>query len=177
MNAGICFPPLQLYTSTEGNPGLPSVRISRPCGCAAQRTQTLPSERGMENPGFPMSQLRLGAAGTPAVGRWGTPVSQSPNRGWERLAPPPAGAWGTPGSPYVHISRLCGCAAQRQDEHGFFLGGLRPPKPSRGRVVSWEGRPLPGSPPLGEGTGRLPAGRGGKPGFPVCLHQNRKSGL
>ncbi len=32
----------------------------------------------------------------------------------------------------------------------------------------WEGRPLPGPPPLGEGTGRLPAGRGlGKPGFPM----------
>ncbi len=35
-----------------------------------------------------------------------------------------------------------------------------------------EGRPLPGPPPLGEGTGRLPAGRGlGKPGFPVCSPQ------
>ncbi len=32
----------------------------------------------------------------------------------------------------------------------------------------WEGRPLPGPPPLGEGTGRLPAGKGlGKPGFPI----------
>ena len=32
----------------------------------------------------------------------------------------------------------------------------------------WEGRPLPGPSPLGEGTGLLPAGRGlGKPGFPM----------
>gem|GEM_PF-1973338 len=61
------------------------------------------------------------------------------------------------------------------------------PKPSRGRAkftsaiyaaalhnaamtmgYLWEGRPLPGPPPLGEGTGRLPAGRGlGKPGCPI----------
>jgi len=59
------------------------------------------------------------------------------------------------------------------------LGGRSPPKPSRGRAMFtsdghaaaphnaamtmgrlWEGRPLPGPPPLGEGTGRLPAGRG-----------------
>jgi len=37
-----------------------------------------------------------------------------------------------------------------------------------------EGRPLPGPPPLGEGTGRLPAGRGlGKPGFPICSPQSQ----
>jgi len=38
--------------------------------------------------------------------------------------------WGNPVSPYVHLSRPCGCAAQRHDEHGFFLGGRSPPKPS-----------------------------------------------
>ena len=32
-----------------------------------------------------------------------------------------------------HLSRPCGCAAHEQDEKRLFLGGLRPPKPSRGR--------------------------------------------
>jgi len=41
----------------------------------------------------------------------------------------------------------------------------------------WEGRPLPGPPPLGEGTGLLPAGRGmGKPGFPVFSPQSCHTG-
>ena len=36
----------------------------------------------------------------------------------------------------------------------------------------WEGRPLPGPPPLGEGTGLLPAGRGGW-GNPVSPFPDR----
>ncbi len=61
-------------------------------------------------------------------------------------------------------------------------GGLCSPQtPIRGAHIAamtmgylWEGRPLPGPPPLGEGTGRLPAGKGvGKPGFPVCSPQAR----
>ncbi|GEM_PF-3655334 len=43
--------------------------------------------------------------------------------------------YGNPVSPYFHISHPCGYAAQQQDEHGFFLGGLRPPKPSRARAM------------------------------------------
>jgi len=49
--------------------------------------------------------------------------------------PPPRG--------YVHVSRPCGCAAPRRDEHNF-LGGRSPPKPSH-RVGGW-GNPV-SSPP------------------------------
>ncbi len=84
---------------------------------------------------------------------------------------------------------------------GCFLGGLHPPKPSRGRVVSWEGCALPHPPVGGLFPGRAapshtlpwagcflgglrpptpcrwgglaaPTGGGmGKPGFPVCSPQ------
>ncbi len=82
--------------------------------------------RGLGKPGFPMSQPLVGAAGAPhrqrdgeprfprmvtsgrGLGKLGFP---SPNRWWERLAPPTGrGAvrqahrrWGTPGSPYGHL--------------------------------------------------------------------------
>ena len=46
--------------------------------------------------------------------------------GETRFPHPPAPA------AYVHVSPPCGCAAQRQDEHRFFLGGRSPPKPSQG---------------------------------------------
>ncbi len=68
----------------------------------------------------------------PRVGEWGNPVSPFPCG---------AGAWGNPLSPppspraYVHVSRPCGSAAPRRDEH-----------------TSWEGVALP-NPPTGWGNG------------------------
>ncbi len=114
---------------------LPSDETCR--GAAALRlyAPTLPSGRGMGKPGFPVSQPLLGAAGAP-TGR-GT-VRQAHHR------------WGNPVSPYVHLSRPCGYAAHRQDEHEFFLGGLRPPKPSPPAGCFLGGlRPPKPSPPAG----------------------------
>jgi|GEM_PF-1631330 len=78
----------------------PERDVQTPGGAAPLRlSRTLPSGRGVGNPGFPVAQPRLGAAGA-STGRgavrqahrkWGTPVSPWPNRGWERLAPLQAG--------------------------------------------------------------------------------------
>ena len=88
---------------------------------------------------------------------WGNPVAPCPNRGWGRLAPPQAGGWGKAVAPYVHI-RPHSRSAQRRDEHGASFGGPPPPWP----------------PPLGEGTGLLPTGRGW--GNPVSPFRNRRWG-
>jgi len=75
---------------------------------------------------------------------------------------------------YVHISRLCGSAAQLRNEHKVILGRAAPSQtlPGAGAWVrgpparirkgitgfSWEGKALP-DPPAGGGMG--------KPGFPI----------
>ena len=72
--------------------------------------------------------------------------SQGAGPGCAGLRPASAEVWGNPVSPhpspraYVHVSRPCGGAAHEQDEHRFFLGGLRPPTPSH-RVGGW-GNPV-----------------------------------
>ncbi len=83
--------------------GKPAFPMSQPLLGAAGT----PTGRDMGKPGCPISRLLLGAAGAPtgrgavrqAHRRWGNPVAPSPNRCWERLAPPRAGIWGNPLSP------------------------------------------------------------------------------
>ena len=84
------------------------------------------------------------------------------------------GGVGKPGFPtpspraYVHVSE-CGCAAPRRDENRLFLGGLRPPKPSRGRGRGDTRFPHP---PARGRRPYLPAGGGvGTPGFPIPLRK------
>ena len=107
-------PASQVWTVTRYVP----VHTSRPCGCAAPRRDD--------------HRVFLGGLRPPKPSRggaWGNRVSPSPCG---------AGAWGNPVSPppspraYVHVSHPCGCAAPRWDDHRVFLGGLRPPRPSRG---------------------------------------------
>ena len=45
--------------------------------------------------------------------------------------PPASQVWTVTRYVPVHTSRPCGCAAPRRDDHRVFLGGLRPPTPSR----------------------------------------------
>jgi len=107
------------------------------------------------------------------MGKPGFPISHC----WERLAPPQAGGWGNPVSPYptvgsgwrphrqgdgeTRFSRMFTSVIHAAGPHNagmkILLGGLRPPKPSRGRVVSREGCALPNPPAGGLFPGR---GRG-----------------
>jgi len=124
-------------------------------------------------PGFLLSQPRLGAAGAPAGRgavrqahrRWGNPVSQLPNRGWERLAPPQAG---------VRFDRLTAGGETRFPNFPTAVGsGWRPRRQGCGSTGSPQvGKPgFPTSQPR-LGAAGAPAGRGmGKPGFPVCSHR------
>ena len=78
----------------------------------------------------------------PRVEEWGNPVSPFPcgaGRGETRFphTPPPRS--------YVHGSRLCGCAAQRRDEHRLGARAARPRRVSAGKVTA----PLPSPPPAG----------------------------
>jgi len=129
-------------------------------------TGRLPAGRGLGNPGFPICSpqtvMRMAHIAAMNIGRLreGRPLPGPPPLG-EGTGRLPAGrGLGKPGFPICSpqtVMRIAHIAAMN-------IGRLR------------EGRPLPGPPPLGEGTGRLPAGRGlGKPGFPVCspkLHLN-----
>ncbi len=179
-----------LQAGEWGNPVSPYVHLRRSCAWRTtpaynrgranplpnppplgEGSGLLPAGRGMGKPGFPISQPLLGAAGALQAGEWGNPVSPFPNRCWERLAPPRTGGWGNAVSPSVH--RWGGLAAPRAGEWGNPVSPyvhLRrscawrtTPACNRGRA-----NPLSDPPPLGEGSGLLPAGRGvGKPGFPT----------
>jgi len=127
---------------------LPCFRLSHLCGCAAQRqNENVCSWEGVE--------ARRRRASTPKPSRqggvWGNPVSPCPNRCWERLAPPQAG---------VRFGRLT-AGGETRFPRMFTSGPMRGAHNAAMTMgYLWEGRPLPGPPPLGEGTGRLPAGRG-----------------
>ena len=109
----------------------------------------------MGKPGFPTPCAR--AAPSPSHGRRdGETRFPHPLRKGCALTFPRAEGWGNPVSPpsssraYVHVSRPCGCAAPRWDEH-----------------PSWEGCALP-NPPAGGLRPHLPAGGGmGKPGSAI----------
>jgi len=116
----------------------------------AAPSQTLPREEVWGNPVSPYPLLEGQAL--PRAGAWGNPVSPHPcssslcsrqapcagrtppdanGPGARAARPRRVSAGKLPALPaYVHISRPCGSAAHEQDEHRFFLGGLRPPKPS-----------------------------------------------
>jgi len=85
------------------------------------------------------------------VGGWGNRVSPSP---CARAAPSPSRGWvwGNRVSPhpspeaYVHLSRPCGCAAQRRNEHTV-VRGRAAPSHTLPRVGEW-GNPVSPSPLL-----------------------------
>ena len=125
-------------------------------------TGLLPSGRGCGETRFPHTPTAVGGAWRPS--RQGR---------------------GEPRVPYFHLSHPCGCAAQRHDEHGFFLGGRRGAAPPRlyaqtlrqgggwGNPVS----PLPNRcwerlAPYRQGCGSTGSPQVGKPGFPVCSPQS-----
>jgi len=120
-----------------GNPVSPHpsprayVHVSRPCGSAAHEQDEHRFFLGGLRPPKPSQGAGPGCAGLrPASAEvWGNPVSPHPS--------PRA---------YVHVSRPCGSAAHEQDEHRFFLGGLRPPTPSH-RVGGWGNRVSPSPSP------------------------------
>ena len=143
-----------------GNPVSPS--LNRWC----ERLATQPAG-GMGKPGFPMSQPRLGAAGDPAsrgMGKPGFPICSHqapcagrttpacncgratpslalPRWGREPGSSPQGGARGNPVSPPIFF--------QVRMKILLFLGGLRPPKPSR-----WGGLAAPTG--RGNGETRFP---------------------
>jgi len=82
---------------------------------------------------------RPGSAGVPPAprlrGHDADPLPDPPPAGGGNPAPPPSGGRLGEGQNPAHdghLSRPCGSAAHRRDEKRFFLGGLRPPKPSQG---------------------------------------------
>ena len=116
-----------------------------------------PRREGDGETRFPHPPTAVGAPGAPQAGAWGTPgspypprrkgdggnpVSQSPNRGWERLAPHRQGH----GEPRVPRTLPAG--------RGVGKPGFPMSQPRLG---------APGA-PTGRGMGN--------PGFPVCSHQN-----
>ncbi len=156
-----------------GKPGFP---FSQPRVGAAGA----PSGRGVGKPGFPMPQPRFGAAGAPSgrgVGKPGFPAFSPPMR-LRRTTPKYYCFWegeALPNPPRWRVISWEGFALPTPPAGGLFspqtpIRGAHNAAMTMGRLR--EGRPLPGPPPLGEGTGRLPAGRGsGKPGFPVFSPQ------
>ena len=127
-----------------GNPGFPICSPQAPCAgrttpaCNRGRanplpdppplgegTGLLPSGRGLGNPGFPVSQPVLGAAGAPSgrgLGKPGFPMSQ-PLVG--AAGPPPAGA-GETRFPRMFPSDGHAHGAQRQNENSIVLGRAQP---------------------------------------------------
>ena len=105
----------------DDGPCPPRSRWSARVGGAA--LPNAPTGRGMGKPGFPIP-LRGGA--------WGNPVSPHPS--------PRA---------YVHVSRLCGCAAHRRNEKEV-VPGRAAPSQTLPRGGEWEDRVSPF--PCGAGT-------------------------
>jgi len=98
----------------------------------------------MGKPGFPSSQPLVGAAGTPhRQGDGETGFPQFPTAGGSGWHPPQAGvrfdrltAGGETGFPRMFTSgTIRGAHNARMKIIFLFLGGLRPPKPSRGRAI------------------------------------------
>ncbi len=157
----------------------------------ARALQTRPSGRGVGKPGFPTLQPPLGAPGIPVSGSGGNPrfpmfaldghahgAQRRDDHGASLGGPPPP--WPSPAGVQGRTERM--------SADGRYGVGMRclvlTPSPSpasleRGDQSYARGRSnavyatlarmfCPPLNPLGEGTGRLPAGRGlGKPGFPM----------
>gem|GEM_PF-2015911 len=145
-----------------------------------------PAGRGAGQPGCPVSPDRWWGRQAPRqAGARGNPVAP-----YVRTMPHARGAQrrnehgvslGGPPPPWPSPAGGGNRAPPRREGRGATrLPHTFAPCPMRGAHNAamnmgylWEGRPLPGPPPLGEGTGRLPAGRGmGKPGFPVFSPQS-----
>ncbi len=82
----------------------------------------------MRGPGVaPPKTLHLrGAAPSLALPRWGREPGSSPQ----------GGDWGNLVSPYVHLRRSCGCAAQHRNENNYSWEGFALPNPPAGRLCS-----------------------------------------
>ncbi len=158
-----------------------------------------PPGRGMGKPGFPMSQPRLGAAGVPTGGgavrqahrRWRNPVSPYvhirphargaqrqhatvggltpsltlPRWGREPGSSPQGGGWRNPVSPCPN--RPWGRLAPLQAGVRFdrLTAGGEPRFPHSPTAVGSGWRPYR------QGRGSTSSPQVGKPGFPVCSHQ------
>jgi len=111
-----------------GQPGCPTPLAEGVCTRQAPCAwRTTPDANG---PGARASRPRHGAAGTVTA----PSLTFPPLEEGTRLLPPAGGGWEGGQNPAndFYLSRPCGSAPHEQDEHRFFLGGLRPPKPSQG---------------------------------------------
>ncbi len=133
--------------------------LSRPCGSAAQRRNAHTVVPGRAAPSQTL----------PRVGAWGNPVSPCPCG---------AGAWEHPVSPHPLREPMFTVAVHAAPPHNaamnirLFLGGLRPPTPSRG----WgHGETRCPHFPAGRGRGetRVPHTPLREPMFTVAVHAAR----
>ncbi len=164
-----------------GKPGFPmSQPLVGAAGAPTGRGAVRQAHRRWGNPVSPYVHLRPHARGAQRRDEHGVslggppPPWPSPAGGGNR-APPLREGDGETRFPHVPTAGGGGWRPNGQGEGDPRVPRIFTSGPIRGAHTAamtmghlWEGRPLPGPPPPGGETGRLPAGRGvGKPGFPV----------
>ena len=151
--AALPNPPVGAAPSRGPGPGCAGLRPASAMGYKGAPGRALPSQTlppgGMGQPGFPIPLLKRQSVATkvtapsPALPRWGRESGSSPQRGevGRGAGAPHALRWkGLALVAYFHLSRPCGSAAQRRNEHKV-LSGRASPSQTLPRVGAW-GNPV-----------------------------------